>query len=247
LLGEVTGRLHTALGSETQDPAFAPEETSTEAPKIEEPVTPVVTAETSEAPKVEETKTETPVTATTPSKEKEHFSFSKFLNKDKAKSPTTETPAPVKTEAEAPKAEEIPAVAETAEAPKEEVKTEEPVKEETTPPAAKAKRGSIFGSLTNSVKKEKTEGEVEPKKESKLTGLFRSASKAAKPLNKKKEEPAAPAKLEEKDEPKTEEPAAAVETKTEPSSEPPIIGDVVPDAVTVGQAPKSTPEVSATA
>jgi maltokinase len=30
-LGEVTGRLHTALGSEPQDPAFAPEDTSTEA------------------------------------------------------------------------------------------------------------------------------------------------------------------------------------------------------------------------
>ena len=30
-LGEVTGRLHTALGSETQDPAFAPEDTSAEA------------------------------------------------------------------------------------------------------------------------------------------------------------------------------------------------------------------------
>ncbi|WP_445152038.1 maltokinase N-terminal cap-like domain-containing protein [Baekduia sp. Peel2402] len=31
LLGEVTGRLHTTLGSESQDPAFAPEETSAEA------------------------------------------------------------------------------------------------------------------------------------------------------------------------------------------------------------------------
>jgi maltokinase len=30
-LGEVTGRMHTALGSDGQDPAFAPEETSTEA------------------------------------------------------------------------------------------------------------------------------------------------------------------------------------------------------------------------
>src|SRR5262249_50753242 len=30
-LGEVTGRLHTALGSENADPAFAPEETSAEA------------------------------------------------------------------------------------------------------------------------------------------------------------------------------------------------------------------------
>jgi trehalose synthase-fused probable maltokinase len=31
VLGEVTGRLHTALGSDNQDPAFAPEETSAEA------------------------------------------------------------------------------------------------------------------------------------------------------------------------------------------------------------------------
>jgi trehalose synthase-fused probable maltokinase len=31
VLGQVTGRLHTVLGSESQDPAFAPEETSTEA------------------------------------------------------------------------------------------------------------------------------------------------------------------------------------------------------------------------
>ena len=30
-LGEVTGRLHTALGSENADPAFAPEDTSAEA------------------------------------------------------------------------------------------------------------------------------------------------------------------------------------------------------------------------
>jgi hypothetical protein len=219
-----------------------------EAPKIEEPVAPV--AETAEAPKEEAKKEEvkkeeTPATVTTPHKEKEHFSFSKFFPKEKAKSPTTEAPKEPIVSAEAPKIEEpVAPVAETAEAPKEEAK-EEPAKEETTPAAHKAKRGSIFGNLTNTVKKEKTEGEAsEPKKENKLTGLFRSASKSVKPLAKKEKEPATPAKVEEKEEPKSVEPTPAV---TEPAAEPKSIGDVVPDAVTVGQAPKSTTEVTTAA
>jgi len=208
-------------------------------------------AETAEAPKEEVKKEETPVVAaTTPHKEKEHFSFSKFFPKEKAKSPTTEAPKEPIVSDEAPKIEEpVAPVAETAEAPKEEVK-EEPAKEETTPAAHKAKRGSIFGNLTNSVKKEKTEGEAsEPKKENKLTGLFRSASKSVKPLAKKEKEPATPAKVEEKEELKAEEAKAGEPTPavTEPTAEPKSIGDVVPDAVTVGQAPKSTTEVTTAA
>lgn len=242
-------------------------EVSAEAPKIEEtpkvedaPLAPVmaVVDGTSEAPKTEEAK---PATATTPAKEKQHFSFGKFLGgaKEKVKSPTTEkTP-------EAPKTEEAPKVEETA-APVEAAKPEEtaaPVatepateaaKEETpategaattTPPAKK--RGSLFG-LGGSVKKEK-DGE---EKSQGLKGLFRNASKAGK--SKKEKEPAnTPAKVEETAEPVEEKTEAApvAESKETPAvaapTEQATIGDVVPDAVTVGQEHKSAPAVTSSA
>jgi hypothetical protein len=217
-----------------------------EAPKLETAAAPFVPATdgATEAPKTEEAKP-----ATTPAKEKQHFSFGKFLGgaKEKVRSPSAEkAPELPKTE-EPAKAEEaaipaatsesaaVPAPAETAvEAPKE-------TKEETpaAAPAAKPKRQSFFGNF-GSVKKE---GESE--KPQGLSGLFRKASKATKP---KKDTPAvAEAKEEKVEEPvnaedkKEETPATAAET------EPAAIGDVVPDAVTVGQAPKSTPQVSTTA
>ena len=167
--------------------------------------------------------------------------------------PATETPA------EAPKIEENPAEAiETpAEAPKEiaeETPKEDALKEEApaaTPAAAlKSKRGSIFGSFTGSVKKEKSDGEGEAKT-NKLTGLFRNASKAGKSKDVKKKDATTPPKVEEAAEPATTEetPAneAAPAVEPTPAAEPNSIGDVVPAAVTVGQAPKSTPEVSAAA
>jgi len=214
-----------------------------EAPKTEEvkPEEPAVAA--TDAPKEEEVKPAT----TTPHKEKENF-FGKFLNK--AKSPTTETAPKI----EEPKKEATPEPAtavEATEAPKEEEKKEEaPLGVTSTAaaaPAPKAKRGSIFGNFTGSVKKEK-DGEAGEQKHG-LSGLFRNASKSIRP---KKEEKAAaaPAKVEEtpetKEEEKVEE-APKEETPAEKKAEPATIGDVVPEAVTVGQAPKSTPEVSATA
>lgn len=231
-------------------PAAKETETTAAAPKLEE--TPVVAAPViapldvaAETPKTEETKVEAPKTeeakpaATTPHKEKQSFSFGKFLgsSKDKVKSPTTEksadkaleTPA-AKTE-EPAKVEETPAPVVAADPTPVEPVAAETTKEETTPestPAGK-KRGSIFGNL------------------------IRSASKAGR-SKKEKEVTATPAKVEETAEPTEETPAiAATEEKKEETpvvpaaSEPATIGDVVPDAVTVGQAPKSTPQVSSTA
>ena len=223
-------------------------EAAPEAPKTEDaPVVPEAApvAAATDAPKTEETK---PATGT-PHKEKEHFSFGKFLGK--AKSPTTETPPKVE---ETPKKEATPepvVATEATEAAKEEEKKEEaPLGVTSTAaaaPAPKAKRGSIFGNFGGSVKKEK-EGESSEKKG--LGGLFRNASKSIRP---KKEEKAAatPAKVDETAEPKEEEKkteeAPKEENAAEKKTEPATIGDVVPEAVTVGQAPKSTPEVSATA
>lgn len=213
-----------------EEPAKAEEPTA--APATTEPLAPVLVPE---VPKTEEVK---PAGAT-PRKEKQHFSFGKFLGnaKEKVRSPSTEkAPEAPKTEepakAEAPTAAPAttepltPAVAPVepaAEAPKEGA----PKQENTTP--AK-KRGSVFGSL------------------------FRNASKAGK-TPKKEEAPAVPTKAEETTEvkdTKTEEPAKVEETSaaapTAPATtEPAAIGDVVPEAVTVGQDSKSTPQVPATA
>ncbi|KAL1607808.1 hypothetical protein SLS60_002746 [Paraconiothyrium brasiliense] len=241
-------------------------EAATEAPKVEEPATgatapvlpPVAPVEaapldsTSEALKAVEPK-ETKPAATTPHKEKQPFSFGKFLggNKEKAKSPATEkAPELPKTE-EAPKLEETPAVGApaavetTTEAPKEEVAKEEPAVEAatTTPATKEKKRGSIFGALGS-----KKEGEGKGG----FGGLFRAASKAGKP----KKESAPAAKAEETAEPKeekTEVAPIAEETKdttdapAAAATEPATIGDVTPEAVAVGQDSKSTPQVSATA
>ncbi|KAF2735492.1 hypothetical protein EJ04DRAFT_543022 [Polyplosphaeria fusca] len=223
-------------------PAKEPE-VAAEAPKIEEPETtpaPVVVDTPAEAAK-EESKEEAKPATTTPHKEKSSFSLGKFLGgaKEKVKSPTAEkapaaeTPKveePAKEEAK----EETPAVAPAepaVEAPKEETPAvASPAA--ATPAPKKEKRGSIFSK----------EG---------VSGLFRSASKATKP-KKEKEATTTPEKVEETAEPKeadeaTKEIKPAETTTPAAPAEPKIIGDVVPDAVTVGQAPKSTPEVSATA
>ncbi|KAF2747415.1 hypothetical protein M011DRAFT_494531 [Sporormia fimetaria CBS 119925] len=247
---------HEKKEAEVVPPVPAKDTETTTAPKVEEApaapvVTPVVpvTETTVEGPKTEETKPETKPAAATPHKEKQHFSFGKFLGgaKEKVRSPSAEK-APELPKAEEPaKTEEsaaaiAPAAADpvtaaapvepAAEAPKAEApKAEEPA---TTTPAAtpattpaKTKRGSIFGNL------------------------IRNASKASKA--KKEKEPAnPPAKVEEAAEPK-EETAAPVEEKKEETAaapvaaEPAAVGDVAPEAAQVGQAPKSTPQVSASA
>ncbi|KAH7114371.1 Pleckstrin homology domain-containing protein [Dendryphion nanum] len=208
-------------------PVIAPLDGPTETPKTEE-IAKV------DSPKAEEAKEVKPA-ATTPHKEKQSFSFGKFLGggKEKIKSPTGEKSTekaletPVKTE-EPAKVEETPApLAAAAPTPVEPVAEtkDEPVTE-TTPPK---KRGSIFGTL------------------------IRNASKAGR-SKKEKEVTSTPAKVEEAAEPKEETPAvASTEEKETPvvpapaSTEPATIGDVVPSAVTVGQAPKSTTQVSSTA
>lgn len=247
-------------------PAPKEEKVSAEAPKLDElpksddtpadapaaPVEPVAAATdaTAEAPKAEATPAEAK-TPTTPAKEKQHFSFGKFLggNKEKAKSPAAEKTSDAPKTEEAPKVEETTPAEAAAEPAAPAAETAEP-KEETpaegTAPAPK-KRGSIFGALGGSVKKEK-DGEEKPQG---LKGLFRNASKAGR--SKKDKEVAAPAKVDETAEPKEAAAAdAATEDKKEPEApaapaEPAAIGDVVPDAVTVGQAPKSTPQVASTA
>lgn len=234
-------------------------EVSAEAPKLEEPATtetapvlpPVETgvapAETAtEAPKVEETK----ATTISPAKEKKSFSFGKFVggNKEKVKSPATEkTPELPKTE-ETPKVEETPAVGAPAavepvtEATKEEAKEETATEAAPTTAPVPKKRGSIFGGLSS-----KKEGD--DKARSGFGGLFRAASKAGKPKEKKEKEITPAAKVEEVAEPTEETTPAVEEKKEEPvvAAEPTTIGDVVPEAVSVGQDTKSTPQVSATA
>jgi hypothetical protein len=259
---------------EKKEPQFAPakeSEVSAEAPKLDEtpkveaaplaPVTDVVDGTVAAPVKVDEVK---PVpSATTPAKEKQHFSFGKFLggNKEKVRSPSTEkAPEVAKTE-EAPQLDELPAPIAPVEAVEPAVpvvptsepatlaaledKKEEPVTEaSTTTPAAK-KRGSIFGSLGGggSVKKEK-DGEEKPQG---LKGLFRNASKAGKP-KKEKETTNTPAKVDETVEPtedKTTIAPLADETPVVAAPvEQPTIGDVGADAVTVGQAPKSSSAVT---
>lgn len=160
-----------------------------------------------------------------------------------------------KEETVAPAAEEIPAAApiaaeETPAAIEAPATTEAPAAAApaTTPEVKEKRRTSFFGNLGGSVKKTGAEGEKAP---SKLSGLFRNPSKAVK-SNKEKE--ATPAKTEETPETVPEVPAAEETKPAEPAAEPAApaaepasIGDVVPDAVTVGQASKSTPPVTASA
>lgn len=244
-------------------------EIAAEAPKLDEPATtetapvlpPVAPVEaapldgTVETPKVEEAKEVKPATTTTTPHKEKSFSFGKFLGgaKEKVKSPSTEkAPELPKTE-ETPKVEETPAVAAPAavepvtEAPKEEAK-EEPATEAaaTTTATKEKKRGSIFGALGS-----KKEGD--DKARSGFGGLFRAASKAGKPKKEKETTPAATDAAEAKEE-KTEVAPIAEETKEDaaavpaaPATEPATIGDVVPEAVAVGQDSKSTPQVSTSA
>lgn len=212
----------TAVAPEAAKPV---EETPAVAPVAETITDAPLTEAKLDAPKTEAAKPVTPV------KEKEHFSFGKFFgNKEKAKSPAVETAPTLPMTEEAPKLEETPApvvangvepavpVAETSVAPVEE-------KKEQTPVPKKEKRSSIFGSLARTVSK--AGGKKEPKE--------------------KKE---APATLQESAEPadKVETPAVAEkeETPIVPAQQT-TIGDVTPEAINVGEAPKSSAPVATTA
>jgi hypothetical protein len=176
-----------------------------------------------------------PAGVSTPSKEKEHFSFGKFFgSKDRAKSPaaTDKAPEPSKVDAVAPKIEDTsaPVVSEPVEpivaAPVTE-SAAEPIavqdKKDDATPAKKEKRGSIFGSLGRSLSKAtKSKDPKETKKETVTPTTVPEEDKTAEPLDGKKDE-------------------------TVPAPTEKTIGDVVPEAVTVGEAPKSSSTVPTTA
>jgi len=195
------------------------------------PVAPVVAEPASEpaAAKPEEKST------STPSKEKEHFSFGKlFGSKERSKSPAT-ADKPVEPKVDA--APQIQDPAPAVEEPAQPLQTVEPVApvapvaenkvEEETP--KKEKRTSFFGNLSRSL--------------SKAT----SSKKDSKPVEKKEPTAAIP----EAEEAKAEAPAAAepVETATDAPAAPAeaTIGDVPAEAVTVGEAPKGTSAAPTTA
>ena len=186
--------------------------------------------------------TETKPAVSTPSKEKEHFSFGKlFGNKDRAKSPaaTDKAPAPEasKVDAVAPKIEDTttPVVSEPVEpvvaAPATESKVEPAAtdKKEETTPVKKEKRGSIFGSLGRSLSKV-TKSKDPKEKDTAVTPT--TVPEASEPKEEKAVGP-----LDDK---KDETPVAAAPAEKS-------IGDVVPEAVTVGEAPKSSSTVPTTA
>jgi hypothetical protein len=212
-------------GEASQEAAKPLEEAQVAVPTTIEPVSePSVTDETKPA-------ASTPAVST-PTKEKEHFKFGKlFGSKDRAKSPaaTDKTPItePSKVDAVAPQIEDTTAPVATepvVAAPVTDSKVETPQEKE----SKKDKRSSIFGTLG------------------------RSLSKAAKGGKESKKETATPTTVPEASEPKEGETVAPVlEDKTEtPAVVAPAeqtIGDVVPGAVSVGEAPKSTSTVPTTA
>ncbi|KAF2856014.1 hypothetical protein T440DRAFT_531050 [Plenodomus tracheiphilus IPT5] len=190
------------------------------------PATPVVAEPASEsaAHKTEEK----PIS--TPSKEKEHFSFGKlFGSKERSKSPAAgEKASEPKVDAAAPQIQDPAPAADESAAPLQAVEpiaptTETKVEEETP---KKEKRTSFFGNLSRSL--------------SKAT----SGKKDSKPAEKK--EPAAA--IPEAEENNAEVPVVAQpEEASAPAPAEKTIGDVPAEAVTVGEAPKGAQTVSTTA
>jgi hypothetical protein len=213
----------------------APAKDAAVVPEVQVPAEETVpTTEATSAP-IAETKLDAPKAEgkpVTPVKEKEHFSFGKFFgNKEKVKSPMTETAPTLPVTEEAPKIEdaaapapEVTEVAPVAEAPKAEA-VEEEKKEETPVTAKKEKRSSIFGNLVRAASKAGGKKEPKEKKETVAPATVEEASETAAPVAEHKEETVAAA----------------------PATEQSTIGDVVPEAVTVGEAPKSSAPVATTA
>ena len=210
---------------------------------------------TTTEPSAEATKTETEAPldnkkeeVTTPSKENKNFlSGLSFMNKrNRSVSPSTNMKeAPAKTEATPAAAKEEP----TEPAKVEEPATETPVTitsagvEPTEKPEEKTEEPA---------KTEKTETSTPNKRQSVLGSLGRRASKAFKGIQAPKKENASPtaeAKKEETTEapPAADKPITNGETKPAESTQQQTIGDVVPDAVNVGQPQQSTPTVTASA
>jgi hypothetical protein len=214
---------------DTEEASKPLEEAQVAVPTTIEPVSEPATVKTDEANAIENKPA-----VSTPSKEKEHFSFGKlFGSKDRSKSPaaTDKTPIaePSKVDAVAPKIEDTtaPAATEPVEpvvaAPVAETKAEPTVQEK------KEKRGSIFGTLGRSLSKV-AKGGKEPKKETATPNTVHEASEP------KEDAAVAPIVDDKTDSPVVAAPAAEQS-----------IGDVVPGAVSVGEAPKSTSTVPTTA
>jgi hypothetical protein len=149
----------------------------------------------------------------TPSKEKEHFSFGKlFGSKDRAKSPAATE------KFSEPKVDETAAPAAIETEPLQSVEAA-PVSTEAAPETPKpAKRASFFGNLTRSLSKA-TGGKTQPKE---------------------KKEPTTPAPVAEE-----ETTTALVDDKKDEAAAP-VIADIPAEAVSVGEAPKSTHPAFAT-
>ncbi|PPJ53379.1 hypothetical protein CBER1_00997 [Cercospora berteroae] len=201
-------------------------------PAVEEPV-----AET----KTEEKKDE----VATPNKEKNNFlsGIGGFIKRNRSVSPNTH-------KKEAAKADE------TAPAPAESAVTEPVVKAEepATESAATAAEPSTEAPAEK-VEEPKTEATTPNKRQSVLGSLGRRASKALNRIQAPKKENAAPAATDAKAEetaavkPAEETPAVNGETTKDEPEAPKTIGDVVPDAVNVGQPQQqhNTPAVTASA
>ncbi|CAK3953816.1 Hypothetical predicted protein [Lecanosticta acicola] len=214
----------------SENPPVLPE-TATAEPALETPAVPAVEEPTEAKPEAPKDET------ATPTKEKSNFlSGLGFMKRNRSVSPST----PMKQE---------PAKKETDETPAEAVKTEEPaiegaaVETEADKPVEKAE--------------EPAKAETPNKRQSVLGSLGRRASKALNRMQApKKSEPTAAASTEAKKEETTEGAKAAEETpvvngetkQTEEEAQK-SIGDVVPDAVNVGQpqAQQSAPTVTASA
>lgn len=220
-----------------------------EVPPKDEPVSdeppqiPATNVEAAEETKADESKTEedkpsTPEEkkeATTPGKEKKNFlSGLSFMKRDRSVSPSANMKeAPAKTEE--PAAAEVPKEAE----PVEEGKTDEAVAETTAVEPLKPATGDETGGKTE-------------KRQSVLGSLGRRASKAFKGMQTPKKENTAPTTEAKKEEtavaePAKEEPTTNGEVKTDESSAPAAIGDVVPDAINVGKPENQPATVTASA
>ena len=220
------------------------EEAQVAVPATVEPVSEPSTLKTDEAKPLESKPVESKPTVSTPSKEKDHFSFGRLFSgsKDRAKSPAATDkaahPEPAKVDAVAPKIEDPAApvaptpVEPVVAAPVTESKAEPVAVQDKKDDATPAKkRGSIFGSLGRSLSKA-TKGNT-PKDTKKETVTPTTVPESSEP---KEDKTVAPLLDDKKDE------SPAVAAPAEKS-----IGDVVPEAVTVGEAPKSNPAVSTAA
>lgn len=178
--------------------------------------------------------------SSTPTRERAHFQFGRLFSgsKDRAKSPAATDKAPIsepsKVDASAPQIEDpvAPAAVEpVVVAPVVESKTEAAPALEKKDETPKEKKGGLFAQLGRSLSKA-TKSST-PKESKKETATPTTVPEAAEP---KEDVTTAPLVGDKKDD------TPVVATSNEKT-----IGDVVPEAVTVGEGPKSTPAVSSTA